>query len=63
MRLGESMLKRLAIQVVASLPDDLHDARAVLDRARQLVDEFLADEKPSPGSNVVSINKQPTIEA
>lgn len=43
---ADAALKRLAIQVVAQLPDDEADALAVLDYAKTLVRSFLADPGP-----------------
>ncbi len=34
--------RRMAIQVLASLPDDENDARAVLRYAQELLDRFIA---------------------
>lgn len=38
--------RRHAIQIVAALPDEMVDALKVLDFARQLVVEFLSDQRP-----------------
>lgn len=41
-------LKRLAIQIAAQLPDDVHEARSVLRYASELVENFLKDGEPQP---------------
>lgn len=40
--------RRHAIQVVAALPEETADALRVLDLARQLVEDFLSDQRPVP---------------
>lgn len=52
---GELWLKRQAIQVAMQLPDDKAEALRVLDYARQLVTQFLADDKIEPGASVVPL--------
>lgn len=52
---GELWLKRQAIQVVMQLPDDKAEALRVLDYARRLVTEFLADEKIDQSADVVPL--------
>lgn len=52
---GELWLKRQAIQVVMQLPDDKTEALRVLDFARLLVTDFLADEKVDQSAEVVPL--------
>jgi hypothetical protein len=47
-RAREQWLKVQAMHVVAMLPEDTAEAKRVLAYARQVVDEFLADEKEAP---------------
>ena len=48
----ELALKRLAVQIVAQLPEDIAEAIAVLRYSEELIAEFLA---PEPAGNVVSL--------
>lgn len=54
-------LKRLAIQIVAQLPDEHRDAAAVLGYCDELLSDFLT-EKPADGAaggNVFSLTDRP----
>jgi hypothetical protein len=52
---GELWLKRQAIQVVMQLPDDKAEALRVLDYARRLVTDFLAEDNPDKSAEVVPL--------
>jgi hypothetical protein len=53
MQVGDTkQLKRLAVQVVAQLPEDSDDALRVLSYARELVISFLSDRKGAGESPV-----------
>jgi hypothetical protein len=47
--------RRLAVQIVAQLPADPHDAKRVLDHARVFIDKFLSGTEPE-SAKVVSLN-------
>lgn len=53
----DQSLRRLALHLVAQLPDDPHRARRVLDYARELVDKFL--ERPCESHQEAEIIRLP----
>jgi hypothetical protein len=48
----ELALKRLAVRIVAQLPEDIAEAITVLRYSEELIAEFLA---PEPAGNVVTL--------
>lgn len=52
--MSEAWKRRAAIQIVSQLPEETADALRVLDFARELVEEFLAEEPRQPRLRAVS---------
>lgn len=57
--LDHSWLRRMAVQIAGTLPEDREAALAILEYARQVVSEFI-NQEPPPARPVLTVVSRPS---